>query len=147
MPTLLLKSFKKEEIEHAICSKLICIKRLLKYWAYTIILAYMIILISKTGNPARLFHSAVHVYSRQQSRFLCDITQFLNPCIHRQTTLDKERCTSLNYIQINANYILHTLPPKCLSLTPIYFHKLPWFTEILWWSGNRGLFDVRRNFC
>ena len=27
-------------------------------WPYTIILAYMIILISKTGNPTRLFHSA-----------------------------------------------------------------------------------------
>ena len=28
------------------------------YWPYTIILAYMIILISKTDNPTRLFHSA-----------------------------------------------------------------------------------------
>ena len=28
------------------------------YWPYTIILAYMIILISKMGNPTRLFHTA-----------------------------------------------------------------------------------------
>ena len=28
------------------------------YWPYTIILAYMIILISQTGNPTQLFHSA-----------------------------------------------------------------------------------------
>ena len=27
-------------------------------WPYTIILAYMIILISKTGNPTQLFHTA-----------------------------------------------------------------------------------------
>ena len=35
------------------------------YWPYTIILVYTIILISKTGNPTRLFQH--HDYSRRES--------------------------------------------------------------------------------
>ena len=35
------------------------------YWPYTIILVYTIILISKTGNPTRLFQH--HDYSRHES--------------------------------------------------------------------------------
>ena len=49
---------------------IISISKLIKitysYWPYTIILAYTIILTSKTDNPTRLFHG--HGYLKLQSR-------------------------------------------------------------------------------
>ena len=44
------------------------------YWPYTIILVYTIILISKTGNPTRLFHN--HGYSRCESSKYNDVLEF-----------------------------------------------------------------------